>query len=78
MTEERGCFPPTITDGKKFVPEMIKWYHEGKFPIDKFVKFFKVSADVSMYPHVRITDSVTTPRWMIWSAPSMRCILEKQ
>jgi hypothetical protein len=51
MTEERGCFPPPITDGKQFVPEMIKWYHEGKFPIDKFVKFFKVSVDVSMYPH---------------------------
>jgi len=27
---------------EKFVPKMIKWYHEGKFPIDKFVKFFKV------------------------------------
>jgi hypothetical protein len=38
---------------------MIKWYHEGKFPIDKFVKFFKVSADVSIYLQVGITDSVT-------------------
>jgi hypothetical protein len=36
---------------------MIKWYHEGKFPVDKFVKFFKVSVDVSMYPHVGITGS---------------------
>ncbi|KAI9667528.1 MAG: hypothetical protein M1821_000344 [Bathelium mastoideum] len=27
----------------KFVPQLIKWYHEGKFPLDKLVKTF--SAD---------------------------------
>jgi threonine dehydrogenase-like Zn-dependent dehydrogenase len=63
---------------KQFVPKMIKWYHEGKFPIDKFVKFFKVSVDVSMYPHVGIADSVATLRWTTWRTPSMRCTLAKQ
>jgi Zn-dependent alcohol dehydrogenase len=55
--DQRGTTFSPITNGKQFVPEMIKWYHEGKFPVDKFVKFFKVSVDVSMYPHVGITDS---------------------
>jgi hypothetical protein len=34
-----------IADSVQFVPEMINWYHDGKFPIDKIVKFYKVSLD---------------------------------
>lgn len=32
---EGDSFPP------KYVPEMIQWYREGKFPVDRLVKFFK-------------------------------------
>ncbi|KAJ9497685.1 hypothetical protein H2202_006718 [Exophiala xenobiotica] len=28
------------TTGQIQIPKMIQWYHEGKFPIDKIVKFF--------------------------------------
>jgi Zn-dependent alcohol dehydrogenase len=31
-----------MTDQIQFIPEMISWYHDGKFPIDTVVKFFKV------------------------------------
>ncbi|EON69255.1 hypothetical protein W97_08415, partial [Coniosporium apollinis CBS 100218] len=32
---EGDAYPP------KYVPEMIQWYRDGKFPVDKLVKFFK-------------------------------------
>jgi hypothetical protein len=34
-----------MPDPVQFVPEMISWYRDGNFPIDKVIKFFKVSLD---------------------------------
>ncbi|KAH7075680.1 zinc-binding dehydrogenase [Paraphoma chrysanthemicola] len=28
------------TTGQEHIPKMIQWYHEGKFPIDKLVRYF--------------------------------------
>jgi Zn-dependent alcohol dehydrogenase len=36
-----------MADPVQFVPEMINWYRDGKFPIDKIIKFYKVSLDPS-------------------------------
>lgn len=36
-----GAVEGSVTPSK-FVPQLIKWYHEGKLPLDKFVKTFKV------------------------------------
>ncbi|KAL2848894.1 chaperonin 10-like protein [Aspergillus pseudoustus] len=29
---------------EEYIPQMIQWYHAGKFPVDKLVRFFEVSA----------------------------------
>lgn len=31
-----------IIDQPQFVPQMISWYREGKFPIDKLVQTYEV------------------------------------
>lgn len=32
----------------QFIPQMIKWYREGKFPIDKLIKTYKVDFEPSL------------------------------
>jgi Zn-dependent alcohol dehydrogenase len=32
------------TTGQEYIPRMIEWYRQGKFPLDKIVKFFPASA----------------------------------
>lgn len=29
---------------EKYVPRMIQWYREGLFPIDRLIKFYRVSS----------------------------------
>ena len=31
----------------QFVPKMIQWYREGKFPVEKIIKYFEVSENVT-------------------------------
>jgi Zn-dependent alcohol dehydrogenase len=34
-----GCIEGNATPSK-YVPQMIRWYREGKFPLEKMVKFY--------------------------------------
>lgn len=55
---EGHAYPP------EYVPKMIKWYKEGKFPIDKLMKFIK--ADDFEQGLKEMHDGVTIKPILIW------------
>ena len=79
---EKVCIKDTvlesISDRLQFVPELINWYHDGKFPIDRVVKFFKVR--ITPDEKFCISNNLTmgSPcRSMTSNMRSMKCIQEQ-
>jgi Zn-dependent alcohol dehydrogenase len=61
----------TKSNLQQYIPKMIKWYRDGKLPIEKLVKFYKVSSNTNTSKTMRNDQSMLNflPRLRIMSQP---------